>query len=171
MSVSSIRFPVIRTLIGLVAFSWLSVGAALASDLRPFTSKSLEEIRRTHAGRPFILAFWSVSCEPCKGELSIIETLHRKFPEMPIVLVATDLLALKPAVKRFLADYELGRIETWQFSEFATKVRYSVDRAWRGELPRTYFFNAAHEVTPRSGVLDAQEVEAWLERESREQEK
>jgi thiol-disulfide isomerase/thioredoxin len=153
-------------MLAVLAFVGLGLGLAAGSDLRPFTTKSLDEIQRAHAGRAFVVAFWSVHCGPCKEELSVLEAMHRKFPKVPIVLVAADPPQLQPAVKRFLAAYELGRIETWQFSDFEAKLRFSVDRTWRGELPRTYFYTAAHEVTAQSGVLDPRKLEAWLKRAS-----
>jgi thiol-disulfide isomerase/thioredoxin len=165
MIAATVHLTFCRALMRAVACAWLGIAVASATELRPFSAKSLEELRQAHAGRPFILAFWSITCEPCRQELRLLEGLHRKFPTLSIVLVAADAPDQQPAVIRFLADYKLGRIETRQFSEYAAKVRYSVDRTWRGELPRTYFFNAAHEVTVHSGVLDAEEAEAWMKRQ------
>ena len=137
-------------------------------ELRTFTAKSFAEIKRAHAGRPFILAFWSVSCEPCREEMLVVAELHRKRPQLSIVLVAADPPATQAAVRRFLAKYELGRIEVWQFDNDAQeRLRYSVDPGWAGELPRSYLFNAAHEPTAQSGVVDPQWLEAWAERETR----
>jgi thiol-disulfide isomerase/thioredoxin len=159
------HFTTFRAARWLVMAAWLGVALASAAEPRPFSVKSLEEIRWANQGRPFLLAFWSVNCEPCKEELSVIAALHRKFPNVPVVLVAADPPGLKPAVVRLLAGYELGRIETWQFAEdFAEKIRHAVDRAWRGELPRTYFFDAAHAKTAHSGLLDRREAESWFER-------
>ena len=47
------------------------VGAA--EPIRGFDAKSLEAIRAEHAGKPFVLALWSVTCEPCRDEMQIIK--------------------------------------------------------------------------------------------------
>jgi hypothetical protein len=59
-------------------------------------------------------------------------------------------------------------IETWGFADdYAEPLRWSVDKAWHGELPRTYFFDAAHRADARSGRLDEGWVRAWLDRQGR----
>jgi thiol-disulfide isomerase/thioredoxin len=154
-------------LVTLVACGLLAVAIGAASapalELRTFNAGSLAAIKQAHAGRPFMVAFWSVSCEPCREEMMIVADLHRRFPQVPIVLVAADAPAHRKAVGRFLAGYKLGRIETWQFGEESMeRLRYSVDKSWAGELPRSYFFNAAHEATAHSGVVDAKWLGDWL---------
>jgi len=139
------------------------LGAVSAPELRTFDARSLAAIKQAHAGRPFMVAFWSVSCEPCREEMMIVADLHRRFPKVPIVLVAADAPAHRDAVRRFLSGYKLGRIETWQFGEESMeRLRYAVDKSWAGELPRSYFFNAAHEATAHSGVVDAKWLGEWL---------
>jgi hypothetical protein len=56
-------------------------------------------------------------------------------------------------------------VQTWIFDdEFSERVRFAVDRTWRGELPRTYLYDAAHRAEARSGKLDERWLEGWLER-------
>lgn len=137
--------------------------AVFGGELRPFDAKSLAEIRQTHAGRPFVVAFWSIHCGPCKEEMSTLAALKRKFPGVSIVLVATDPPSAKPAVVRYLAGQKLGKVETWAFAdEFAERVRFAVDRKWHGELPRTYFFDARHEPIAHSGAIDPAWAHSWL---------
>jgi hypothetical protein len=65
----------------------------------------------------------------------------------------------------FLARYDPGPVQTWIFDdEFTERVRFAVDRSWRGELPRTYLYDAAHRAEARSGKLDERWLEGWLER-------
>ncbi len=136
---------------------------ALAVDLRPFDAGSLAKIRQAHAGRPFILAFWSIHCAPCKTELAILKSIQRKYPKFPIVLVAADDPAAKAAVIRYLEKEKVEPMETWAYAdEFEERVRYSVDPQWQGELPRSYFFDAAHRLTAHSGIIDPAWVETWM---------
>lgn len=145
------------------AFLLAASSLAFAGELRPFDAKSLAAIRQAQAGRSFVLAFWSISCAPCKEELPALAALQRKYPGVPIILVAADPPSVKPAVIRYLADQQLGKMETWIFAdEFAERVRFAVDRKWQGELPRTYFFDAEHQSTAHSGVPDPAWLESWL---------
>ncbi len=151
----------------LVGFTLAHVaGAASSHDLRPFTSTSLDSIREARAGKPFVLAFWSIYCEPCREEMAEWKSIKRKYPAVPILLVSTDAPADRPTVIKFLSRYDPGRVETWVFAdEFAERVRYGVDRTWRGELPRTYLFDAQHRAEARSGRFDRRWIENWLARQ------
>ena len=157
----------IRTAVLFVMLGWLAVPLASTGELRPFEVKSLAEIRQRHAGSPFVLAFWSISCAPCQEEISALAALKQKYPAMPIILVAADPPSEKAAVVRFLANHKLGEIETWAFAdEFAERVRFAVDRKWQGELPQTYFYDAKHQPTTHTGVLDPVWVETWITKET-----
>jgi len=136
---------------------------ALGFELRPFDAKSIERIRGKHAGKPFILAFWSITCEPCRDEMGEWKAIRAKYPKLPIVLVATDSPAEGKMVLSFLSRYNPGPVETWIFADsFSERVRYSVDPKWRGELPRHYFYDASHRVEGHSGRLDKARLADWL---------
>lgn len=126
-----------------------------------FDEKSLDSIRTRLAGKPFVLSFWSVHCEPCTREMALWRKLQPKYGDVPVILVATDPPAESDRVRVFLNRYDPGPVERWQYADdFDERIRFAVDPRWRGELPRTYFFNAAHKAEARSGVVD----EAWLEK-------
>lgn len=159
------RSPAIAILILALVLAPVAVaGAADAQrELRPFDAHSLAAIRKTYAGRPFVLAFWSIHCEPCREEMAQWKHLKQRHPALPIVLVATDTPAERTSVVAFLARYDPGPVETWMFAdEFSERVRYAVDRSWRGELPRTYLFDAGHRYEARSGRYDPRWLEDWL---------
>lgn len=133
--------------------------------VKPFDAGSLAAIREAQRGRPFLVAFWSLHCAPCKDDLALLTALHARYPQVAIFLVAADGPNEHAEVARYLAQFRLGRIEAWAFADdFAERIRYAVDPEWRGELPRAYFFDAGHRSTGHSGVLDAAELEAWLVR-------
>jgi thiol-disulfide isomerase/thioredoxin len=159
------RFRLLCLAFALVVSVLCATNRSAASDPGPrlFTAKSAEEIRHANAGRAYVLAFWSIHCEPCKAELALFADVQRKFPKIPIILVAADAPNARPAVLRFLRDYKLGNIETWQFADdYVERLRYSVDKTWHGELPRAYFFDANHQSIAQSGVVDPKWLEAWL---------
>jgi thiol-disulfide isomerase/thioredoxin len=150
----------------------VALHAAAAQEIRSFDAGSLEKIRATHAGKPFVLAFWSVTCEPCRDEMPVWNAMRKKYPDVPIELVATDPPGERAAVRRYLERYNPGDVRRWAFADdFSERVRYAVDKSWRGELPRTYFYDAAHRGEARSGVLNKQDVEAWFARQSQSRRK
>ena len=143
-------------------------GAVSAAELRPFDARSLEAIRAAHSGKPFVLAFWSVYCEPCREEMGLWKAMRRKYPDVPVVLVATDAPEDRAAVVKFLARHSPGRVESWAFAdEFSERVRFAVDRSWRGELPRTYFFDASHRSLARSGVPERRWIDDWFSQQAK----
>ena len=144
----------------------LAVPAAEPRELRPFDRNSLAAIRDAHTGRPFVLAFWSIYCEPCRDEMAQWRSLKRRYPDVPVVLVATDPPAERARIVQFLARYDPGPVETWAFAdEFGERVRYAVDPAWRGELPRTYLYDAGHRAVGRSGSFEPHWIDSWLTRQ------
>ena len=95
--------------------------------------------------------------------MALWKSIARKYPKLPVILVATDPLPQEQEVNRFLARYDPGPVQRWAFAdEFSERVRYAVDRTWRGELPRAYFYDAAHRPLARSGLLDRAWVEDWI---------
>lgn len=151
----------------LVAAIVMFAGTAAGAELQTFDAKSLDTIRAAHAGKPFVLAFWSVYCEPCREEMALWKSLRSKYPGVPVVLVTTDPPEERAAVVKFLARHNPGRVEHWAFAdEFSERVRYAVDRSWRGELPRTYLFDAAHQSLARSGVPDRRWIDDWFSQQT-----
>jgi hypothetical protein len=154
--------PRLRLLLGLALVVLVSSWGH-AAEVRTFTSRTTAELRARFAGRPFLLAFWSVSCEPCRAELALVTRLHREFPAVPVILVAADGPQHQAAVQRFLGREDWGAIERWQFGDEAEeRLRFSVDPAWRGELPRAVFHDAAHVTTVHSGVPEEGVARAWF---------
>lgn len=132
---------------------------------RPFHADSLASIRAEHAGRPFVLALWSLYCAPCHDELKLWASLRQRYPRVALVLVNTDAPDEHAAATTALA--RLGLPAGWAFDdEMPERLRYSIDPGWRGELPRHYFHDAAHHREARSGKPDPAWLEGWLRRHS-----
>ena len=142
----------------------LAAGVAPAAEpLRAFDVKSLEAIRAQNPGKPFVLAFWSVTCEPCRDDMPVFKAAQRKFPGVPIHLVSADPPGNRAAIESFLKRYDPGRVTRWAFADdFSERVRYAVDPAWRGELPRTYLYDEKHVPKAVTGKLERKSFEAWL---------
>ena len=146
----------------------LASGATAAAEaLLPFDAASLASLRKAHAGKPFVLAFWSVYCEPCRDEMAEWDAVKRKHPSLPIALVSTDAPADRTLIDDFFKKYPPGPVQKWVFADaFSERVRYAVDKSWRGELPKSYFFDAAHRAEVKSGKVDRVWIEAWLAKQA-----
>lgn len=160
MSGTNLRWPRLA-LMGLLLLLPLLVSAA--APPRPFVSGSYQALLDARRGSPFLLIFWSLDCPPCHHELAMLGELKREFPELPLVLVATDAPQMARQVTELLAQKGLAAVESWLYAdEFGERLRFEVDRSWYGELPRSYLFDATHQRRAISGVLGEAEVRGWL---------
>jgi thiol-disulfide isomerase/thioredoxin len=149
-----------RATLMLLALAWCSVAAA--GDLHPFKSGSLVEIKAAMVGKPFILLFWSVDCASCLKEMHNLAAAIAKHPGLDLVMVSTDDISNGKDVQSVLEKHRLQKVESWAFADSdAQRLRYEIDPAWYGELPRSYFYDAAHNRLPHSGVLSLEHIEAW----------
>lgn len=165
-----IRFDVLlsRAVFALAVAAIGPISTATGAELRAFDAGSMRAIRSAHAGKPFVLAFWSTQCVACRQEMALWKSIANSHPDLPVVLVATDLPGQEDMVARFLSRYDPGPVERWAFAdEFAERVRYAVDRSWRGELPRAYFFDAEHRAEAHSGLVDQNWIQDWISRQAK----
>ncbi len=143
---------------------WFLTAAAHADPLAPksFVQGSMKEVATAHAGKPFILAFWSLSCAHCKVNLEQFGRLLQQHPQLPLVLVSTDTPEENAAIMSTLEKYGLDKLQTWVFADsFVERLHFEIDRRWRGELPRTYLYDASHQARTITGKLDKRETERW----------
>lgn len=140
-----------------------------AGALKPFDENSLAALKKEQAGRPFVVGFWSATCVPCREELRLWSEWSTRYPAIKVVLVSTDPpeehAAAQRMADRYAGDNAGADLRAFA-SDYAERLRWSVDPAWHGEVPRTYFFDAAHCVTAKSGLVDAAFVEGWLKNNS-----
>ena len=134
-----------------------------AEPLKPFMASSRVEIETAHQGQPMIMAFWSLDCTYCLDELSTLGEFVKQHPKIKLVLVSADALSTTQEVVKALKQIKLpAGYEAWQFSETdEDRLRYSIDKAWYGELPRTYYYDNAHQVKAISGSPDLIWLKSW----------
>jgi hypothetical protein len=139
----------------------LSITAqAETADFKPFVQGSAKALIEARAGKPFILALWSVEC----AELAQLAALSQRYPKLDVVLVATDNLDARKEAEAILAQYSLSRAERWIFADdFVERLRFEIDPRWHGELPRTYLHGPGKAVAAITGTLEPQRVAQWLE--------
>ena len=137
--------------------------ARAAPVLEPFGRGSWAALKASYAGRPLAVHFWALSCAPCLVELPGWAVIARAHPRLAVVLVNADPPADAPQVQAMLLRSGLGALRHWAFAErFAARLRFEVDPAWQGELPRTDLVDAAGRVTAQIGVLEQPALAAWL---------
>lgn len=164
---------------GMMKYLWVLIVVICSSEA--YASQQVQALKRgsyqkmieAHSGRPFIVALWSVSCTHCGADLEIFDRLAKKYANFNLVLISTDSPDQEATIVRSLKRYNLGntvanrqragKIESWVFADsYTERLRYEIDAQWYGELPRTYFFDAAGKAAGISGVLDEAKTEQWV---------
>ena len=132
--------------------------------LRSFVPGSAATLAEQWRNDRFLLVLWSVDCAPCLKEFEQFQALRRQGRDLPLVLVATDGLAERERVSEVLARFGLQDVENWVFAdENAARLRFEIDPAWYGEMPRSYFYGANGQRKAVSGGLSAPQITAWLD--------
>lgn len=147
-------------------FIWLLTIAGIASateSVRPFVLGSMAQIQEEHAGKPFVLFLWSLTCTYCPTELKMLGEFKQQHPDLNLVLIAADTPDDEPEIVSHLADYGLNKTERWVFAEdMPERLRFEIDRRWYGEVPRTYFYDQTHERLVKTGLVGEAFVKEWF---------
>jgi thiol-disulfide isomerase/thioredoxin len=153
-----------KLFITLLAFMFLTNHAVAApAQLKTFTNGSYQQLLTQNKNKPFTLIIWSTTCSSCLKEMPLIKKLHQANPKFNIVMLTVDDALAITQIHEVLEKNHLTDLEQWVFNEDnSEKLRFEIDPSWYGELPRTYFFNAAHQRTAISGVLPAEKFNALL---------
>lgn len=136
---------------------------ASAESVRPFVPGSLGKILGERQGKPFILAFWSISCTHCPAELKALGQLKRSYPKLDVVLVAADSPDDAHLAAEMARRYGLDKAPQWVFADaMPERLRFEIDRRWHGELPRTYLYDRLHAVQAFSGLVPQDQLSQWV---------
>lgn len=140
-----------------------------AGEPIPFGRGSWAKLRSAHAGQPTVVHFWGLTCSPCLIELPQWGKLQAERRDLRLVLLAADPLPQEPArISATLAKAGLGGSESWSFNDrFYERLRYEIDPAWGGELPRTVLIAADGTTTVLPGVADLAQVRTWLDAQAK----
>lgn len=129
---------------------------ASAAALKAFEPASVEQIAASHKGKPFVVLVWSMDCEFCQHSLDVLSKARAANPSFDIVTITTDPLsdaALSQMVKKRLSGIDL-LADAWSFGTLAPeRLRYAIDPRWRGEKPRSYWYDAQGQRIAYSGVI------------------
>ena len=134
---------------------------AMAADFQPWQGESRRALEQQYARKPFILALWSLDCAYCAEDLRTLGAWVRQHPHVTLVTVNTDIGQATEAAA-FIDGLALPAHARWQFAgNDADRLRYQLDPAWYGELPRTYFYDARHQVQAISGRPAKDWLDNW----------
>jgi thiol-disulfide isomerase/thioredoxin len=140
-----------------------SAALAGAGDFRPLRSGSFADLVAARQGQPFLLVLWSVTCAPCRQEFELLADVKKTHPGLKLLLISTDDIADRRLAGEVLGRYGLEHEPSWMFADpDAQRLRYEIDPAWYGEMPRAYFYDANHRRQAVSGSLKRAQVEDWL---------
>ena len=143
------------------------VFAALAGAAEPaiksFGADSFAQIAAAAKGKPQVVMVWSLDCSYCEPSFAALTEAQRRGAK--VVTIATDPVddaEARTLIRRKLAKSGL-QAETWAFGPASPEqLRHAIDPAWRGEMPRSYWFDGNGQVRAYSGLITPERVAAML---------
>jgi len=147
----------------LLLLFFTSLNAPAQAEPAAFASGSYQQILASNANQPFMLVVWSINCSSCLKDMELLSSIHKNRPELKMIMLAADEPSATEQIQQILEKNQLSGIENWAYAEENTqKLQFEIDPKWYGELPRTYFFDKAHQRTGVSGVLSKEDYEAMF---------
>lgn len=139
---------------GLLPAAWAASFALLD---RPAAKALSDPARYT---TPTIVALWSSDCSHCKKNLELFARLVRTEPRLRLITVATeaDFAGLAAPLDRL----QVPGVRYAYGDDAPEALAYALDASWRGELPRTLFFDGHGGKTAVSGGVDEGAVKGLL---------
>jgi len=155
------------TALFLVVFLAPAPGSETPPQLKPFVRGSWQDVLRSHAGRPTLVHFWGVTCGPCKVELPLLGQFMKDHPAIDVVTISADLVPDLPgATRSMLEKAGLWPAENWIFSDgFVERLRFEIDPAWQGDIPRTILISREGTMTTIEGSAEVKDLEKWSEQQ------
>jgi thiol-disulfide isomerase/thioredoxin len=151
----------------LAAFLVPAPGAETPRQLKPFVRGSWQQMLHSHSGRPTLVHFWGVTCGPCKVELPLLGQFMKDHGEVDVVTISADLVPDLPAATRSMLEKAgLASAENWIFDDgFVERLRFEIDPAWQGDIPRTILISRQGTTTTIEGVVEIKEIEKWSDQQ------
>jgi hypothetical protein len=140
-----------------------SFAAAAGPAIKSFEPDSFAQIAASAKGQPQVVLVWSLDCSYCEPSFEALAGAQRR--GLKVVTIATDPADDQEAtalIRKKLAKSGL-HAETWAFGPApAEQLRHAIDPTWRGEMPRSYWFDGKGQVRAYSGLITAERVAAML---------
>ena len=152
-----------RTAVLLCTLLLATLAAATEPAVRSFGPDSFAQIAASAKGKPQVVMVWSLDCSYCEPSFEALALAQRR--GIRVVTIATDPADDQEAttlIRRKLAKSGL-QAETWAFGPApADQLRHAIDPKWRGEMPRSYWFDGTGQVRAYSGVITAERIASML---------
>ncbi|WP_231874506.1 hypothetical protein [Azoarcus sp. KH32C] len=113
-----------------------------------------------HYTKPTIVALWSSECVHCKTNLKLFSEMAKANPQLKVITVATE-----PVQEGLAAPLDRFAVPGERFaygSDMPEALAFALDEKWRGELPRTLFFDGRGGKVALSGVIPEATVRSSL---------
>jgi thiol-disulfide isomerase/thioredoxin len=103
--------------------------------ITPFNSSSFASFAaQATLTKPVIVMFWSLDCVHCSEGVALLKQVQAS---AQIISVATDDISLQNDLTHHLTHHG-NTFPAYAFADTPEKLRYSVDKRWRGETPVFY---------------------------------
>ena len=120
---------------------------------------------KTHAGKPLIVHFWSVTCPACLAELPRWAKIAGEKKGIDIIFVNTDSDEDRARAQARIEKVGLSSADHYGFADdFVEKLYFEADSTWRGELPFTALVAPDGAVVTVTGAVDDPLIVEWLEK-------
>jgi hypothetical protein len=137
--------------------------AAAEPAIKSFGPDSFAQIAASANGKPQVVMVWSLDCSYCEPSFEALAGAQRR--GLKVVTIATDPVDDPEAtilIRQKLAKSGL-HAETWAFGPAPSEqLRHAIDPKWRGEMPRSYWFDGKGQVRAYSGLITAERVAGML---------
>ena len=141
----------------------LTASLAGAAEVKSFGPDSFAQIAAGARGKPQVVMVWSLDCSYCEPSFEALAQAQRR--GLKVVTIATDPVddqEAKALILQKLAKSGL-HAETWAFGPApAEQLRHAIDPKWRGEMPRSYWFDGKGQVRAYSGLVTPERAAGML---------
>jgi hypothetical protein len=137
----------------LISFLLACVTSAFATGFVALDRKSARTLTdgSTHTA-PTIVALWSTDCPYCKKNLGVFTDMVKADASLQLITVAVEPLSAEVATS--LDRIRVPGVRYVYGTDAPEAIAYALDPKWRGELPRTLFFDGRGNRVMISGAVD-----------------
>ncbi|HJV24258.1 MAG TPA: hypothetical protein VJ673_01175 [Aromatoleum sp.] len=139
----------------------VSAAASAAEHFVPLDrTTAARVVDAAHYSKPTIVALWSSDCVHCKKNLKLFAEMAKANPQLKLITVATE-----PVQEGLAAPLDRFAVPGERFaygSDMPEALAFALDEKWRGELPRTLFFDGRGGKVALSGVIPEATVRSSL---------
>jgi thiol-disulfide isomerase/thioredoxin len=142
----------------------LAASAIAQDQVKSFDMGSLAQIVADAKGKPLVVMVWSLDCSYCEPSFKALADEQRR-SGLKVATIATDSADDDEAtrmIRKKLSDAHLQG-EAWAFGPAPSeRLRHAIDPNWRGEMPRSYWFNGRGGKKAYSGIITPEKISSLV---------